>query len=270
MIATLLIRAPAPGGGAGGRRAGGALRPRERPARHHGCASCPSSSRSDDAGAAWRGERALRRAPDRGADDLVERPPADDVERPRLLYRGGSGCGDRSRSPWEECCLHAVRPASVRDRLERAHCASVWRPRRALQDRGVHAFSRARRLAGVLEFSRLSVGDPTVAVGFELDVIAAVIIGGGSLSGGRGTVVGTLAGAAIMTVIQVGCSQLGLPNWVQQIVTGGSSSAPWAWISGVSGEERGVSHCKTGCAIGLTAQKNRCKVARIRTQLIDS
>ncbi len=71
-----------------------------------------------------------------------------------------------------------------------------------------------------MEFSRLSVGDPTVAVGLELDVIAAVIIGGGSLSGGRGTVLGTLAGAAIMTVIQVGCSQQGLPNWVQQIVTG--------------------------------------------------
>lgn len=75
-------------------------------------------------------------------------------------------------------------------------------------------------LAGVLEFSRLSVGDPTVAVGAELGVIAAVIIGGGSLSGGKGTVVGTLAGAAIMTVIQIGCSQHGLPNWVQEIVTG--------------------------------------------------
>jgi ribose/xylose/arabinose/galactoside ABC-type transport system permease subunit len=85
----------------------------------------------------------------------------------------------------------------------------------------VYALSAALvGLAGVMEFSRLSVGDPTVAVGLELDVIAAVIIGGGSLSGGRGTVIGTLAGAAIMTIIQIGCSQLGLPNWVQQIVTG--------------------------------------------------
>jgi len=75
-------------------------------------------------------------------------------------------------------------------------------------------------VAGVTEFSQLSVGDPTVAVGLELDVIAAVIIGGGSLLGGRGSVLGTLAGAAIMVVIQVGCSQQGLPNWVQQIVTG--------------------------------------------------
>jgi ribose/xylose/arabinose/galactoside ABC-type transport system permease subunit len=75
--------------------------------------------------------------------------------------------------------------------------------------------------AGLLQFSKLSVGDPTVAIGLELDVIAAVIIGGGSLTGGRGTVLGTIIGAAIMTVIQIGCSQKGLPNWVQQIVTGG-------------------------------------------------
>lgn len=76
-------------------------------------------------------------------------------------------------------------------------------------------------LAGVLQFSKLSVGDPTVAVGLELDVIAAVIIGGGSLLGGRGSVFGTLIGATIMAVIQLGSSQRGLPNWVQQIVTGG-------------------------------------------------
>lgn len=75
-------------------------------------------------------------------------------------------------------------------------------------------------VAGVLQFSRLSVGDPTVADGLELDVIAAVIIGGGSLSGGRGTVLGTVLGASTMAVIDVGCSQRGLPNWVQQIVTG--------------------------------------------------
>lgn len=75
-------------------------------------------------------------------------------------------------------------------------------------------------VAGLLQFSKLSVGDPTVALGLELDVIAAVIIGGGSLLGGRGTVLGTLAGAAIMTLIQIGCSQMGLANWIQQIVTG--------------------------------------------------
>lgn len=75
-------------------------------------------------------------------------------------------------------------------------------------------------VAGLLQFSRLSVGDPTVAVGLELDVIAAVIIGGGSLSGGRGSVLGTVLGACTMAVITIGCAQQGLPNWVQQIVTG--------------------------------------------------
>ncbi|MDW8345184.1 MAG: ABC transporter permease [Verrucomicrobiae bacterium] len=76
-------------------------------------------------------------------------------------------------------------------------------------------------LAGVLQFSRLTVGDPTVALGLELDVIAAVVIGGGSLAGGEGSVWGSLVGALIMTVIRSGCSQMGLPNWVQEIVTGG-------------------------------------------------
>jgi ribose transport system permease protein len=64
------------------------------------------------------------------------------------------------------------------------------------------------------------VGDPTVAVGLELDVIAAVVIGGGSLSGGEGSILGSLIGALIMTVIRSGCSQMGLPNWVQEIITG--------------------------------------------------
>jgi ribose/xylose/arabinose/galactoside ABC-type transport system permease subunit len=75
-------------------------------------------------------------------------------------------------------------------------------------------------VAGVMQFSRLNQGDPTVANGLELNVIAAVVIGGGSLNGGEGTVLGTLIGALIMTVIKAGCDQMGLSNWVQEIVTG--------------------------------------------------
>ncbi|NPV47598.1 MAG: ABC transporter permease [Armatimonadetes bacterium] len=75
-------------------------------------------------------------------------------------------------------------------------------------------------LGGLLQFSRLTVGDPTAAVGLELDVIAAVVIGGGSLSGGEGSVFGSLVGALIMSVIRSGCTQMGLPNWVQEVVTG--------------------------------------------------
>jgi len=75
-------------------------------------------------------------------------------------------------------------------------------------------------LAGLMQFSRLTVGDPTAAQGLELDVIAAVVIGGGSLSGGEGSIFGTIVGALIMTVIRFACAQMGLPNWVQEIVTG--------------------------------------------------
>ncbi len=74
--------------------------------------------------------------------------------------------------------------------------------------------------AGVMQFARLSVGDPTVATGLELDIIAAVVIGGASLTGGEGSVLGSLLGALIMTVIRAGGSQLGWSNWVQEIVTG--------------------------------------------------
>jgi ribose/xylose/arabinose/galactoside ABC-type transport system permease subunit len=54
----------------------------------------------------------------------------------------------------------------------------------------------------------------------ELRVIAAVVVGGASLSGGRGSVPGALAGAAIMSVIASGCSALGLSNPRQDIVIG--------------------------------------------------
>lgn len=76
-------------------------------------------------------------------------------------------------------------------------------------------------VAGLMQFSRLTVGDPTVAEGLELDIIAATVIGGASLSGGRGTVYGSLLGALVIATIRSGCTQVGLPNWVQKIVTGG-------------------------------------------------
>ena len=75
-------------------------------------------------------------------------------------------------------------------------------------------------VAGLLQFSRLTLGDPTAAAGLELDVIAAVVIGGGSLAGGQGSVAGTLIGALIMTVIRNGCNQMGVQNDVQKILTG--------------------------------------------------
>ncbi len=75
-------------------------------------------------------------------------------------------------------------------------------------------------VAGIFQFARLSSGNPTSGTGLELRIIAAVVIGGGSLSGGRGAVLGTLTGAAIMEVIKSGCTQLGLHNPVQEIILG--------------------------------------------------
>jgi ribose transport system permease protein len=75
-------------------------------------------------------------------------------------------------------------------------------------------------LAGVTQMSRLRQGDPTVAVGTELDVIAAVVIGGGSLNGGEGSIPGAIIGALIMSLLRNGCQQMGWPNYVQEIIIG--------------------------------------------------
>jgi ribose transport system permease protein len=76
-------------------------------------------------------------------------------------------------------------------------------------------------LAGVMQMSRLRQGDPTVAAGSELDIIAAVVIGGGSLSGGEGSIVGSMIGALIMAFLRNGCQQIGWPNYIQEIIIGG-------------------------------------------------
>jgi ribose/xylose/arabinose/galactoside ABC-type transport system permease subunit len=79
----------------------------------------------------------------------------------------------------------------------------------------------AMGLAGVLQFAYLgAIGDPTTAGGLELQVIAAVVIGGGSLSGGEGTVLGTLIGCLIMQVLKNGCVHAGIPNPSQDIIIG--------------------------------------------------
>lgn len=75
-------------------------------------------------------------------------------------------------------------------------------------------------LGGVMEFSRLTVGDPTVAVGLELDIIAAVVIGGGSLSGGAGSILGSMIGVFIMAFLRNGCTMMGWPNYIQEIIIG--------------------------------------------------
>jgi ribose transport system permease protein len=75
-------------------------------------------------------------------------------------------------------------------------------------------------LAGLMQFARLTQGDPTVAIGLELDVIAAVVIGGGSLAGGQGSMIGTLAGAFLMAYLRNRCTVLGWSNFVQEMIVG--------------------------------------------------
>ncbi len=75
-------------------------------------------------------------------------------------------------------------------------------------------------LAGMIEASRLMTGQPTAGQGYELQVIAAVVIGGGSLRGGEGSVLGTLIGAFIMGLLSNGSDLLGISPYLQQAIIG--------------------------------------------------
>jgi ribose transport system permease protein len=75
-------------------------------------------------------------------------------------------------------------------------------------------------VGGLMQLSRLTQGDPTVAIGLELDVIAAVVIGGASLSGGSGSIAGSMIGALIMAVLRNGSNQSGWPTYMQEIIIG--------------------------------------------------
>ncbi|MEX2302253.1 MAG: ABC transporter permease [Bryobacterales bacterium] len=75
-------------------------------------------------------------------------------------------------------------------------------------------------LGGMIEASRLMTGQPTAGMAYELQVIAAVVIGGGSLTGGEGSVMGTLIGAFIMGLLSNGSDLLGISPFVQQALIG--------------------------------------------------
>ncbi|MEU8362178.1 ABC transporter permease [Nonomuraea sp. NPDC048882] len=75
-------------------------------------------------------------------------------------------------------------------------------------------------LAGVLLTSRLTVGQPTAFNGLELDAIAAVVLGGTNLFGGRGGVFGTFVAVLLLSVLRNLCNLLGLGSFFQMVVTG--------------------------------------------------
>jgi inositol transport system permease protein len=75
-------------------------------------------------------------------------------------------------------------------------------------------------LAGILLTSRITTGQPNAGAGFELDAIAAAIIGGTSTSGGTGTIAGTLVGALLIGVINNGLDLLNVSSYYQQVIMG--------------------------------------------------
>jgi ribose transport system permease protein len=75
-------------------------------------------------------------------------------------------------------------------------------------------------LGGCIQTSQLNTGTPNMGVMYELYVIAAVVVGGTSLSGGSGRILGTLIGAFIISVIQNGMNLLGMESYTQQVVLG--------------------------------------------------
>ena len=75
-------------------------------------------------------------------------------------------------------------------------------------------------LAGVVIASRLNSAQPALGAGYELDAIAAVVIGGTSLSGGEGTILGTIIGAFIISTLTNGLRILSVPQEWQMVVTG--------------------------------------------------
>ena len=75
-------------------------------------------------------------------------------------------------------------------------------------------------IAAAVEAARVAIGSPTGGMMYELHAIAAAVIGGASLTGGRGTIIGALAGALLMSVLRNGCDVLNIAYEYQQIVIG--------------------------------------------------
>lgn len=107
---------------------------------------------------------------------------------------------------------------AIGSNIEAARCSGI---RIGLYTVLIYALNGALTgMSGMIESARLVTGQPTAGDGYELRVIAAVVIGGGSLNGGQGTVIGTVIGAMIMGLLSNGCNLLGISPFLQQIIIG--------------------------------------------------
>ncbi len=75
-------------------------------------------------------------------------------------------------------------------------------------------------LAGILIAARMTSAQPSVGMGYELDAIAAAVIGGASLSGGEGSILGTIIGALLISTLAIGLSIVGVPDQWKMVITG--------------------------------------------------
>lgn len=102
---------------------------------------------------------------------------------------------------------------------EAVRLSGVRAPRFKLLVYGISGLTAA--IAGLVLTSRLMSGQPNAGVSFELDAIAAVVLGGASIAGGRGVILGTLVGAMLLGVLNNGLNMLGVSPYVQSVIKGG-------------------------------------------------
>ena len=106
-------------------------------------------------------------------------------------------------------------------RRERQLGAGARRAVERDQDRAVHADrGRWRRSPGIISSIRTSAANPNSGTGYELEVIAMVVIGGTALTGGRGTIIGTVLGVFILRVMRNGIVLIGVPGLAYNIFIG--------------------------------------------------
>ncbi|HFZ8995811.1 TPA: ABC transporter permease [Citrobacter freundii] len=107
---------------------------------------------------------------------------------------------------------------SVGGNVEAARLSGIRVPRVRLLVYVISGFTAA--LAGLVLSSRLMSGQPNAGEGFELDAIAAVVLGGAAIAGGRGAIIGTLVGAMMLGVLNNGLNLMGVSPYVQNVIKG--------------------------------------------------